>query len=94
MIHQVNLLRQVSIENKDSFYFKVKGEFTEGKEEERTFPISGTNVEADIKQYNGSTLISDTSWGCKINNVTVIDNMISYDITIPSNTENFEKNLI
>lgn len=87
MIHQVNLLRQVSIENKDSFYFK---------EEERVLPITGTNVEADIKQYSGSTqsgfkLITDTNWNCKITNVTVINNIISYDITIPENTEKFAK---
>ena len=77
--------------SRDSLQFKIEGEFTKGKKEERTFPITGTNVEADIKQYNGNTLISDTSWGCKINNVTVIDNMISYDITIPANNENFQK---
>ena len=77
--------------SRDTIQFKIEGEFIKDKKEERTFPISGTNVEADIKQYNGYTLISDTSWGCKINNITVIDNMISYDITIPANNENFEK---
>ena len=77
--------------SRDTLQFKIEGEFTEGKEEERTFPISGTNVEADIKQYSGSTKITDSNWNCKINNVTVINNMISYDITIPANNENFEK---
>ena len=77
--------------SRDTLQFKIEAEFNKGKEEERIFPISGTNVEADIKQYSGYTEITDSNWGCKINNVTVINNMISYDITIPANNENFTK---
>ena len=77
--------------NRDSLQFKVKGEFTKGKEEVRVLPIYGSNVKPEIEQYNGSTPISGTSLDCKINNVTVINNMISYDIEIPSNTEKFSK---
>ena len=82
--------------SRDLLQFKVEGEFTEGKEEERTLPIYGTDVKTDIKQYSGSTQsgfkpITDTNWNCKITNVTVINNMISYDITIPENTEKFAK---
>lgn len=78
--------------NKESFYFKATGEFTEGVREERIFPIYEIIGEPEIEQYSGFTKIKDTDWGCEIANVNLnTDYSISYDIYIPSNTENFEK---
>lgn len=65
--------------SRDTLQFKVGGEFTEDKEEERVLPISEANI-------NGPTPLD-----CKINNVTVINNMLSYDIEIFPNTEKIDK---
>lgn len=79
--------------NKDSFYFDATGEFTEGVREKRIFPIYEIIGEPEIEQYNSAgTEIKGTDWGCEITNVNLNpDYKISYDIYIPSNTENFEK---